>query len=930
MTDQDDRYDGDQRRNGARRPPARGDEGRGRWPGGEVPRSPRAGDRRFGPPDGEWGPQGRGDEGRGRWPGGEVPRSPAAGDRRFGDDRHDRVPVNDSWGAPPDWVETTRPARQVMQGAPPPNTRWQQPSREAGVGQQMYRQPPLGQQPTDPTTTIAHLRRVPRDGGSQEYAVAGRDARSLRLWGVVWLAAGLGVLVDGVATAISPTHFSLGLTLFWPAAIIPNIVFARVLLSGRLSKALRHTTIAIVGIYSAALYHMSAPIVLGGFDEHLHERTLNDLLFGSGLFAPNPLLDVSPNYPGMELVTGLIIRLTGVSTMVGIFLAVLLFRYMLVLVIYESALTVNKSQRFASLVVLLYATSPQFFFFNSQFAYQSMALPLGLGGLLLIRRAQLSSGAYARLFTVLGIIVLAATVMTHHITGCFVFAFLVVWTLATPKSRRSALSWASLGMGIFLVVWTAAVAGKLNAYLGPLIGETWDEIVGLIGQPHASRQLFNNQAGFVLPEWQRLLLLAYAAFYSVSAVLCGFTVIRRARGRRVMVLVGLLTFAYPVTLAAHALPSAASLGDRASTFLFLPFALSVSLIVMHDPRVMPVVPLRRSYFIDFSKSRTYRLFAVFIGVAYLGGILLGSGPDWSLLPGPYMVVADSRSQDPEMIAAVRWVASHLPPGSVMIADRSSADVLAAEARMWIPLSPEPGAYFASVYFSPTWSSYQTAAVRQMHISYIYVDHRLADGLPQESYYIYSGETPTPERLTTEELSKFSHVPGLKDVYHHGPIDIYSTAGLGVTPQPTGFSGYRHMGFGTARDALLGALVVSFLYVARRRLRWLLSALRSAGAVSCAVVGTAAAAFLGLALFGLLIVPGPGFSIGAGLMTAIWFAVGRLRAGVSLLPHGFRFPRVSWMAVLGILILCVGLAIDYHAAWQLDVGDVNAILQSVRM
>ena len=736
------------------------------------------------------------------------------------------------------------------------------------------------------------------------------------------------MFVDGVATSISTTQFSLALMLFWPAAVIPNVVFAGVLLSGGLSKALRHFTIAMVGIYSAVLYHMSAPIVLGGFDEHLHERTLSDLLLGSGLFAPNPMLNVSPNYPGMEIVTGLIIRLTGVSTMVGIFLAILIFRYMLVMVIYQSALTINRSQRFASLVVLLYATSPQFFFFNSQFAYQSMALPLGLGGLLLVRRAQLSQGAYARLFTVLAVVALTATVMTHHITGWFVFAFLVVWTLATPRSQRSALVWASLGMGIFLAVWTAAVASKMDAYLGPLLSTTWQQVTGLVGQQHDSRQLFNNQAGFVLPEWQRVLLLAYAGAYSVSAVLCGFILFRRARGRRMMAVIGLLTIAYPATLVAHLLPSAASVGDRSSTFLFLPLALSVSLIVIRDPRVVPERPLRRRRLIDLSKSRTYRLFAVFIGLAYLGGILLGTGPDWDLLPGPYMVVADSRSQDPEMIAAVRWTASHLPPGSRMIADRSSADVLAAEARMWILLGPEPGDYFASVYFSPTWSSYQTADVRQLHISYIYVDHRLADGPPQESYYIYYGETPAPQRLTTEELSKFSSVPGLKDVYHHGPIDIYSTAGLGVTPQPTGFSGYRRMGLGTLGDAILGAVIVSLIYAARRRLRWGLSALREAGSVSCIVAGTATAAFLGLVLFGLHATPGPGFAIGAGLTTALWYVISRGRTKTWLLPHGFQFPRISGLAVLGILIFCVGLAIDYRTAWQTDVGDVSTILQSI--
>ena len=41
---------------------------------------------------------------------------------------------------------------------------------------------------------------------------------------------------------------------------------------------------------------------------------------------------------------------------------------------------------------------------------------------------------------------------------------------------------------------------------------------------------------------------------------------------------------------------------------------------------------------------------------FLGGVLLGSSPDWIRLPGPYMPSADFRSQDPET-----WRRSTGPP-----------------------------------------------------------------------------------------------------------------------------------------------------------------------------------------------------------------------------------------------------------------------------
>ena len=321
-----------------------------------------------------------------REPTGPRPDQPFAGNQ----DREDQSPAG--WGRAGDgtgqpvrnpWTEPDprRPPPHAYGGyrpGPPPDehTRWDMPATRD------YQPTPTGNRYRAPENR-------PR---AQEQHAPNRTLKeppaSPRLWGLVALSAALGLLLDSFAVAEAPTHYTFAGLLFWPAAVLPNVAFAAVLLSRRLSRALRHFTIALVGVYSAILYRMSSPFVPGGFDEHLHERTLSDLLHGSGLFAPNPLLNVSPNYPGMELFTGIATRLGDVPYMVAATLVILLCRYLLVLAIYEGARTVNASPRFASLVVLLYATSPQFFFFNSQFAYQTMAVPLGLGGLLLVRRAQ--------------------------------------------------------------------------------------------------------------------------------------------------------------------------------------------------------------------------------------------------------------------------------------------------------------------------------------------------------------------------------------------------------------------------------------------------------------------------------------------------------------------------------------------------------------
>src|ERR1017187_8647208 len=232
------------------------------------------------------------------------------------------------------------------------------------------------------------MRSDPRQAPARHRAM--RRGWSPSLAGVVWLVTGFGLRLDGFAVTVAPRYPGVGQLLFWAAIFIPFATYMTVLLAAQPSRALREFTIAAVVDSPAVIYRMASPLVLGGFDEHLHERTLLDLLRGSGLFAPNPLLPISPQYPGMELFTGAVVRLTGMPVMLGMSLVVLLCRLLFVLTIYHGALTVKPSRWGASLVVVLYATSPQFYFFNSQFAYQTMALTLGLGGLFLLRRAQLA------------------------------------------------------------------------------------------------------------------------------------------------------------------------------------------------------------------------------------------------------------------------------------------------------------------------------------------------------------------------------------------------------------------------------------------------------------------------------------------------------------------------------------------------------------
>jgi hypothetical protein len=735
---------------------------------------------------------------------------------------------------------------------------------------------------------------------------------------------GLGLFGEGLAMAVASQHPVVGQVLFFVAIVVPFTIYLTILMVPRLGS-LREITVAVLGLYPAMVYRMSSPLVLAGYDEHQHEQSLMNLLLGSGLFAPNPNLRVSPYYPGLEISTSVAIRLTGLPVALAESLVVLLCRLLLVLIIYHAALLVSPSRRGASLVVAFYAVSSEFYSFNSGFSYQTLALTLGLGGIFLLRRAQLADDAAARRLFFIASLVLIATVFTHHATSWMVLAFLIAWTVMSRKGERKLLVRAAVIMGAAVTIWTAALASRLAEYFVPIV-TTALQSAGAFLTGNSEHHIFGSSAGTPpISDWERVVLVVYALSCTFAALACAWIMLSRAfhDRDRMLGLLGALDLAFPVTAAAHFDPSVGELGNRASTFLFLPLALSCSLIIQRHPRVTRR-PARR--------HNTYRpaVFIPLIGgtaVIYLGGVLLGSNPDYSRLPGPYLVSADNRTQDPETLAAFDWAATHLPTGSTVVADRVPSVLLASQARLWSLTEPQQGLVPAQLYFSDAWAPQDTAIVKGRHIDYLYVDTRLADSLPYVGYYISEGETPKPTRIALADVAKFAHVPGLKAVYHHGPVTIYDTVGLGVVPKRAGFTGYRTMGLGPW-DALLGAGLVLLMLLIRRRLAWVKSAARDAGILGTTVAVIAVAIFIGGVLLEARLMPGPAFTVGAVAASIVLFAVRRRTDGLRLLRR-LPLPRtLEPLVLLGVAAGEAGLALAIYAAWLTDVADVHAILRAV--
>jgi hypothetical protein len=555
-----------------------------------------------------------------------------------------------------------------------------------------------------------------------------------------------------------------------------------------LNRAARNAAVVCLGVTPAVMWRSTNPVLFTGFDEQLHMRTLADIIESHRLFEANPLLGVSPRYPGLEATTALLNQV-GLPAMAAALVVILAARVVLVTALCDVVEQLTGSARAGGLAVAVYAVSPQFVFFNSQFSYQTLALPLALVGVSLIVRSRRSDRPLPLLAG--ATVCLAGVAMTHHVASFVTSVLLLAWALAERGPIRIRVVYGALAAVAATLAWALLQSSMLQDYFGPIIDDVRAQIAG--GE---RRRLFSDSAGTATSVLDRALLVYFAAALTIVALgLTALTLRRWRRGehhwhigrphrlrRGPHLLVLSLVAMTPLLLAARVLPKGGELFDRGSSFLFFPVSLFVAGFAAAH------------WWPSAGQTRTGvtwcgRAVAIVLATGmFLGGYVLGSGPNWARLPGPYMAAADTRSMDAETLAAVEWVDDALPDGSRIAADRVSSVLLAAKAGVWPVLKGKRGVDAAALYFAETWDQRQTDMAAAMRLRYLYVDLRLADELPHFGSYFFSGETGFGRQFTDDQLTKFATTAGVSLVYRHGPVSIYDLKGLGLPELRSGWFG----------------------------------------------------------------------------------------------------------------------------------------------
>src|SRR5438552_4512474 len=164
--------------------------------------------------------------------------------------------------------------------------------------------------------------------------------------------------------------------LFWTGLLLMFIPTAARVVSAKPTRQERIGLLTILGIGLYLVKFLQSPVAFILMDESAHWRTLTNILGSGHLFGHNALLPVSPFYPGLEGVTSALASVSGLSPFAAARLLIGVARVIIVVALYLLYERVSGSARVAGIATLLYMGNPGFLFFDTQFAYESLALPL--------------------------------------------------------------------------------------------------------------------------------------------------------------------------------------------------------------------------------------------------------------------------------------------------------------------------------------------------------------------------------------------------------------------------------------------------------------------------------------------------------------------------------------------------------------------------
>jgi hypothetical protein len=581
------------------------------------------------------------------------------------------------------------------------------------------------------------------------------------------LTTSLGLISIAIADFRARRGFEPSEPFLWIGLLVIVVPIGLALWSPRPTRRDRIGLVLLLGLGLQLVKVLYSPDRLAFYDEFAHWRTAIDIATSGHLFLPNQLLPISAYYPGLEAITTVFAAMSGLPLDRAGMLIIGLGRLLLVLGLFMLFERTSRSHRVAGAAVLLYTANPSFIYFDAQFSYESLALPLAIVALALLAARTSWRGVTARGRGLLAGIAISAVVVIHHVTSFAVAAFLVAWVTVSRLRRGAAgtsippVAHAAFAAG-GAAAWLLLVSPQTVSYLAPTILGGLQQLIGLITGESTGRQLFVDTAGGSAPLWERV--VGYLAVLLILAgLLAALWTMRRDYGRRPLAIVlALMALIYPGSLALRLTAQGAETAGRLSAFVFLGIAFTIA-VWGARLTARPNSGVRSG------------LLTAASAIVFVGGGVVGFAP-WARLPFPYRPAADSRSFDPEGISDAIWMAAELGPHHVILADRTNRQLFGSYGQQ----DPTYTTAAADVLLSPSLDQVSLRFIASQRIEYVLADRRLSLALPLTKGYVIGtemGGRPITSPLDPAAFTKFDMLPAASRIFDSGDIQIFDLSGV---------------------------------------------------------------------------------------------------------------------------------------------------------
>ena len=642
--------------------------------------------------------------------------------------------------------------------------------------------------------TAASYRRQVNSPSSRESSVHQDSSPRGYLLAAVALAgcelAGMAAVVRGYQIAETTVSSTSEFAWFWIGMFLLELPLAGLVLRRDAPRTIRTALLTFYGIVSYAPKLLRDPTSSAYHDEFAHWRETAEILGTGKLFRSDAIIPIIARYPGLHAATAALVHATGLNIWQAATLLLLLFHVMLVLGIATLAQALGLGNRTSSLAAILYSLNSSFLYFDTQYAYESMAITLLVWTLVAYVWAIRSPSRQGRATSsVLTTVLSAGTVITHHLSAftlLLIMAFISLAVSVPWLAKRKNWVWTAVtAWGLTLITaamvgsWFLFVAPSSLPYLSPYISGGLSELMQEAQGSGAGRQLFGASMS---PWWEQksAYLVTISAFALAMGGLLWIRVRirdgRLPRGRRRALLFsftlsGLIYFPSTIFILS---PAGAEGARRSWAFTW------IGLCILAAPAA--------AWLLDFARRRAHQwmrvsmrsALAASLAIALVGGTAAGLDASYRF-PGLFLYGSDARSVTPELLGTSAWFSARFGSGNNIVTDRYTGLIFGS---VGLQNTADPSASFPTynIYLAKPGVSikpaYLLSELSSSDYTYLIVDKRMAYDLPQIGVYFEPDEPMWIDRrhgvkpVFYGRLDKFNTIQWMVKIFQSDNYSIY--------------------------------------------------------------------------------------------------------------------------------------------------------------